>query len=313
MNNKDRFILNKLKGDFGENVAKTHFELLGYSVNLIGIENIAVEYCMNVEFSKKDSFSDAVQSHIQNMPDLLVSKNDHKLLKSFFVECKACGAFPNLEEKAYSLYWDYRNMIWTERVPDDVINLLRDNEEMYYSVLFDGMNPDEVYDDSRTFECVFIEWKRYKFDYGPKLKKAAFECFLKHFTYFDTDIPSWDYVKLDFEIPIKIPLIFYMVILDTSTSATKDNLKRYKDYLQEFNSLIKKEFKKNIISELIEEYENMINGSKEIPNVFCNYNLLPFWIPGNSSTLSKYQDRYFKDFENVYNAIEKDFFKYIND
>ncbi|PWW31606.1 hypothetical protein, partial [Paenibacillus pabuli] len=61
------------------------------------------------------------------------------------------------------------------------------------------------------------------------------------------------------------------------------------------------------------EYENMINGSKEIPNVFCNYNLLPFWIPGNSSTLSKYQDRYFKDFENVYNAIEKDFFKYIND
>ncbi|URJ44469.1 hypothetical protein MF628_004195 [Paenibacillus polymyxa] len=313
MNDKDKFILNKLKGNFGENVAKTHFELLGYSVNLIGIENIAVEYCMNVEFSKKDSFSDAVQSYIQNMPDLLVSKNDHKLLKSFFVECKACGTFPNLEEKAYSLYWDYRNMIWTDRVPDDVINLLRDNEEMYYSVLFDGMNPDEVYDDSRTFECVFIEWKRYKFDYGPKLKKAAFECFLKHFTYFDTDIPSWDYVKLDFGIPIKIPLIFYMVILDTSTSATKKNLKRYKDYLQKFNSLIEKEFKKNIISELIEEYENMINGSKEIPNVFCHYNLLPLWIPGNSSILSKYQDVYFKDFENAYNAIEKDFFKYIND
>ncbi|QUH25554.1 hypothetical protein [Serpentinicella alkaliphila] len=95
MDRKDRFILNKLKGNLGESVAKTHFQLLGYSVNLIGIENIAIEYCMNLAFSKNDSISDAVQSHIQNMPDLLVSKNDNKIFKSFFVECKVCGTFPD--------------------------------------------------------------------------------------------------------------------------------------------------------------------------------------------------------------------------
>ncbi|QUH25555.1 hypothetical protein [Serpentinicella alkaliphila] len=204
-------------------------------------------------------------------------------------------------------------MVWTDTIAKDVIDLLCKNEDMYFSVLFDGMYPDKVNDDYRTFEYVFIEWNRYKFDYGPKLKKVAYECFLNHFTYFDTDIPTWNYIKLDFGIPIRIPMIFYMVILDISTSNTKDRLEKYKCYLQGFANLVKKEFKRNIVDELIVEYENMINGSSEIPNVFVHYNLLPFWIPGNSRLLSVYQEDYFKDFDKAYSDITKDFFKYIND
>lgn len=94
-------------------------------------------------------------------------------------------------------------MIWTDEIRNDTIELRRKYEGKYYLVLFEGMNPDEV------FESLYIEQKRYKFNFGQNIKIKAFDCFLKNFSYFDLDIPPWGVCRLGFTIPIKIPMFLY--------------------------------------------------------------------------------------------------------
>lgn len=254
--------------------------------------------------------SDAIQAHIQNMPDLLASKNDQGVMKSFLIECKTYSYFPDLEQKSYDLYWDYRNVIWTDIIRDDIVELLRDDEDKYYSVLFEGMNPDEVFDDCRTFESLYIEWKRYKLKFGENIKVEAFNCFLKHFSHFDSDIPEWSVCRLGFSIPIKVPMVFYMVILNNMSKYTDKSLKKYKSFLETYKKNEINKVKSEFIDDLINIYDDMINGKVEIPNVFINYNLFPFWIPANSYLLNSYHKEYFNQFDKSYEDIKENFFKY---
>jgi hypothetical protein len=79
----NNFEINKIKGDFAELICKHHFELMGYNLNKIGIEEISPIFA---KIRDKNSFITPLKTHLQNMPDFLAVCEDRKICS--FIEVK---------------------------------------------------------------------------------------------------------------------------------------------------------------------------------------------------------------------------------
>ncbi len=79
----NNFELNKIKGDFAELICKHHFELMGFHLNKVGIEEISPTFA---KLKNKNSFTIPLKTHLQNMPDFLAVCEDRGI--SSFIEVK---------------------------------------------------------------------------------------------------------------------------------------------------------------------------------------------------------------------------------
>ena len=81
--NTKNFVIQKIKGDFAELICKYHFELMGCSVDKVGIEELSPT------FAKLDRSIEAIHTlkkRLQFMPDFLVVHPSNN--KASFVEVK---------------------------------------------------------------------------------------------------------------------------------------------------------------------------------------------------------------------------------
>lgn len=130
--NEESWIQNKIKGDFAENICKAHFELIGYSVDSIGIENIAPQYCNNLRIDKNIALSNnLLKNNFNRMPDLMMSRANGK---SFMVEVKFKTKIQDFNAYQNELYWRYRQMIYKDEFLQSQSEILKKNwhNDRYY-------------------------------------------------------------------------------------------------------------------------------------------------------------------------------------
>ena len=122
-----QWLTNKLNGNFAENICAVHFQSLDYSVEKVGIENIAPTYAKNSNFFK-DNF---IKNHLNRTPDFIVSKGTQKAI---FVEVKFNSTINDAQESFYDygskLIIQYKNILFKSKFIDNI------NENMTYQNLY---------------------------------------------------------------------------------------------------------------------------------------------------------------------------------
>ena len=105
---REKFSKNKIKGDFAELICKHHFELMGYTMNKVGIEELSPAFA-NINGLNK--YTEALKKRIQNMPDFLAVYPN--LNYASFVEVKYRRNMNNSSLKSFSntLHKNYKNFI----------------------------------------------------------------------------------------------------------------------------------------------------------------------------------------------------------
>lgn len=150
-----QWLTNKLNGNFAENICAVHFQSLDYSVEKVGIENIAPTYAKNSNFFK-DNF---VKKHLNRTPDFIVSKRSEKAI---FVEVKFNSTINDAQESFYDygskLLIQYKNILFKSKFIDSV------TENMPYQDLYKFIrkNKEDVFkEDVKVYFYVVIPHKKY--------------------------------------------------------------------------------------------------------------------------------------------------------
>ena len=156
LNDKNKqWLTNKLNGNFAENICSVHFQSLDYSVEKVGIENIAPTYAKNSNFFK-DNF---IKNHLNRTPDFIVSKGTQKAI---FVEVKFNSTINDADESFYrygsDLIIKYKNILFRSKFIDSV------TENMPYQDLYKFIreNKEDVFkEDVKVYFYVVIPHKKY--------------------------------------------------------------------------------------------------------------------------------------------------------
>ena len=156
LNDKNKqWLTNKLNGNFAENICSVHFQSLDYSVEKVGIENIAPTYAKNSNFFK-DNF---IKNHLNRTPDFIVSKVTQKAI---FVEVKFNSTINDADESFYrygsDLIIKYKNILFRSKFIDSV------TENMPYQDLYKFIreNKEDVFkEDVKVYFYVVIPHKKY--------------------------------------------------------------------------------------------------------------------------------------------------------
>ncbi len=132
LNDKNKqWLTNKLNGNFAENICAVHFQSLDYSVEKVGIENIAPTYAKNSNFFQ-DNF---IKNHLNRTPDFIVSKG---IEKAIFIEVKFNSTINDAQESFYEygskLIIQYKNILFKSKFIDSV------TENMTYQNLYKFIN-----------------------------------------------------------------------------------------------------------------------------------------------------------------------------
>ncbi len=150
-----QWLTNKLNGNFAENICAVHFQSLDYSVEKVGIENIAPTYAKNSNFFK-DNF---IKNHLNRTPDFIVSKGTQKAI---FVEVKFNSTINDADESFYrygsDLIIKYKNILFRSKFIDSV------TENMPYQDLYKFIreNKEDVFkEDVKVYFYVVIPHKKY--------------------------------------------------------------------------------------------------------------------------------------------------------
>lgn len=114
-----QWLTNKLNGNFAENICAVHFQSLDYSVEKVGIENIAPTYAKNSNFFQ-DNF---IKNHLNRTPDFIVSKGTQKAI---FVEVKFNSTINDAQESFYDygskLLIQYKNILFKSKFIDSILD-----------------------------------------------------------------------------------------------------------------------------------------------------------------------------------------------
>jgi hypothetical protein len=81
----DIFLINKIKGNFAENICQTHFESMGCDVSYIGVEHLSNHFAMMTDHKRKQVKN--LKDLFQKMPDFLITntvRNDAALVEVKF-------------------------------------------------------------------------------------------------------------------------------------------------------------------------------------------------------------------------------------
>ena len=156
LNDKNKqWLTNKLNGNFAENICAVHFQSLDYSVEKVGIENIAPTYAKNSNFFK-DNF---IKNHLNRTPDFIVSKG---IEKAIFIEVKFNSTINDADESFYrygsDLIIKYKNILFRSKFIDSV------TENMPYQDLYKFIreNKEDVFkEDVKVYFYVVIPHKKY--------------------------------------------------------------------------------------------------------------------------------------------------------
>ena len=156
LNDKNKqWLTNKLNGNFAENICAVHFQSLDYSVEKVGIENIAPTYAKNSNFFQ-DNF---IKNHLNRTPDFIVSKGSEKAI---FVEVKFNSTINDAKESFYDygskLLIQYKNILFKSKFIDSV------TENMPYQDLYKFIreNKEDVFkEDVKVYFYVVIPHKKY--------------------------------------------------------------------------------------------------------------------------------------------------------
>lgn len=313
MNDTQDFILKSAKGSKCIPIAEAHFKLMNYDVENTGVEKILPAYSNNSKFSKSDMHSNAIRCYLQNIPDLLVSRVNQKIVQSIFVECKYLGrTFINcLEDLSYQYYWQYRNIIYSDKIINSINHLFSDdchNNEFKYFKLLTGHDLDskeEIWESSSEFwrasSKFSNEWSKYEGDIPIEQKKFVYDYFISDYIF-----PNGSYFYED----VKVPCIIYLLVDESNMKNMILTLQQYLHHLQtilkEYNNWAASNDEHIYMEELeslIKCYKRLIE-SKDIPNVFVNYSFLPFWVPANCDILEKNNSEYFTGFSSKYEKIK---------
>ena len=82
-NDTQNFKIQKIKGDFAELICKHHFELMGYTVDKVGIEQLSPSFA---KLNDSHSWVKNIKEHIQKLPDFLAVCPQKELAS--FIEVK---------------------------------------------------------------------------------------------------------------------------------------------------------------------------------------------------------------------------------
>ncbi|WP_457560128.1 hypothetical protein [Caminibacter sp.] len=100
-----KFLINKIKGDFAENICKIHFESMGCRVSKTGVEELSIDFAKMKDYKRLQTKN--LKNLLQIMPDFLVTntvKNDAALVEVKFLKNINNKILENFSEKLHKRY-----------------------------------------------------------------------------------------------------------------------------------------------------------------------------------------------------------------